>query len=276
MNASYAGYELNDCLAVQATKKRLRKERNMIDNNQEEENLGQEVDELLEEGFSQKEIEARGYSPSLVRQRIRKRVKAGKEPFATTQQKDGALALRKEKESVLPEWLEGDVAEIFDGNLRDRKIFMAGMSVPMMGLRMFTETIKPLTDLLSTWQKGQAEAARAMQGSGIETAQLAAQQVISQAMPQILGAVKDQAAGRSANPMGDMMVRMIEPHLQNLMGTFMGGFGMPGMGMMPPPGQVPPGQTYRPPASPGSQPGSQPSGPASEASKEDIEEAFND
>ena len=30
----------------------------MTDENQNEENLGQEVDELLEEGFSQKEIEA--------------------------------------------------------------------------------------------------------------------------------------------------------------------------------------------------------------------------
>ena len=55
----------------------------MADNNQEEVNLSQEVDELLEEGFSQREIEARGYSPSLVRQRISKRVKAGKGPFAT-------------------------------------------------------------------------------------------------------------------------------------------------------------------------------------------------
>ena len=153
---------------------------------------------------------------------------------------------------------------------------MAGMSVPMMGLRMFTETIEPLTDLLSTWQKGQAEAARAMQGSGVETAQLAAQQVISQAMPQILGAVKEQSAGRSANPMGDMMVRLIEPQLQNMMGAFMGGFGMPGMGMMPPAGQAPLGQTNRPSASPGYQPGPQPSGPTTEASKEDIEEAFND
>ena len=54
--------------------------------------------------------------------------------------KDSSLALRKEKESVLPEWLEADVAEIFDGNLRDRKIFLAGMSVPMMGLRIFSET----------------------------------------------------------------------------------------------------------------------------------------
>jgi hypothetical protein len=45
----------------------------MADNNQEEENLGQEVDELLEEGLTQKEIEARGYSPSLVRQRKKSR-----------------------------------------------------------------------------------------------------------------------------------------------------------------------------------------------------------
>ena len=193
---------------------------------------------------------------------------------------EATLAIRKEKESVLPEWLESDVAEIFDGNIRDRKIFMAGMSVPMMGLRMFSESIKPLTDLMATWQKGQAEAARAMQGSGIETAQLAAQQVISQAMPQILGVVKDQAVTASPNPMGSMITRLIEPHLQNMMGAFMGGFGMPGMGITPPPGQASPSQPYQPPASPGFQPGPQPSGPAKEASKEaskeDIEEAFND
>ena len=215
----------------------------MVDSNQEEENLSQEVDGLLEEGFAQKEIEARGYSPSLVRQRIRKRVKAGKEPFAASSSKDSALAIRKEKESVLPEWLEADVAEIFDGNIRDRKIFMAGMSVPMMGLRMFSESVKPLTDLLSTWQKGQAEAARAVQGSGHETAQLAAQQVISQAMPQILSAVKSQTVPASPDPVGSMMTRLIEPHLQNMMGSFMGGFGVPGMGMMPgitPPGSIPP------------------------------------
>ncbi len=238
----------------------------MVDNNQNEENLSQEVDELLEEGLAQKEIEARGYSPSLVRQRIRKRMKAGKEP-SSPPARDNTLAIRKERESVRPEWLEADVAEIFDGNLRDRKIFMAGMSVPMMGLRMFSETIKPLTELLSTWQKGQAEAARAMQGSGIETAQLAAQQVISQAMPQILGAVREQAVDRSPNPVGSMMTRLIEPYLQNMMGTFMGGFMQVGQnpGMMP--GMTPPS---------GFQTGPQPSGTTKEASKEDIEEAFNE
>ena len=261
----------------------------MVDSNQNEENLSQEVDELLEEGLGQKDIEARGYSPSLVRQRIRKRVKAGKEP-SQSPTKDGTLAIRKEKESVLPEWLEGDVAEIFDGNLRDRKIFMAGMSVPMMGLRMFSETIKPLTELLSTWQKGQAEAARAMQGSGIETAQLAAQQVISQAMPQILGAVREQAVDRSPNPVGSMMTRLIEPYLQNMMGTFMGGFMQVGQnpGMMPgitPPGfttspgvQPNPAQTTTQPGqqTPGNQPQSPQAGGVKQASKNEIEEAFDD
>src|SRR3989304_1531368 len=186
----------------------------MVDNNQNEENLSQEVDELLEEGFSQKEIEARGYSPSLVRQRIRKRVKSGKEPFTATQSKDGALAFRKEKESVLPEWLETDVAEIFDGNVRDRKIFMAGMSVPLMGLRMFSENIKPLTDLVSTWQRGQAEAARAVQGSGVEVAQMAAQQALNGAMPHFMSAVKDTSNASSPNPFASMMTRVLEPILQ--------------------------------------------------------------
>jgi hypothetical protein len=248
----------------------------MTEEQEKEENLSEEVDELLEEGLSQKEIEARGYSPSLVRQRIRKAVKAGK-LAGSSSLRDSSLAIRKEKESVLPEWLETDVAEIFDGNLRDRKIFLAGMSVPMMGLRMFSESIKPLTELLSTWQKGQAEAARAMQGSSAETAQMAAQQVISQAMPQILGAVKDQSTRSSPNPMSDMMVRLIEPYLQNMMGTFMSGFGMPGMGMgmMGMPGQPIQPQTGQPPQP--AKPGFRSTGPGfKQATEDEIKEAFED
>jgi hypothetical protein len=192
---------------------------------QDEENLGQEVDELLDEGLTQKEIEARGYSPSLVRQRIRKRAKAGKMPPPSSP-RDGSLLVRREKESVLPEWLETEVAEIFNGNTRDRRIFMAGMSVPLMGLRLFGEAVKPLTDLLNAWQRSQVEAARAIQGSGAEVAQLAAQQTLSSAMPQILSAVKEQAVNASPNPMGAMVTRLLEPYLQQMMSRFMGAFGM--------------------------------------------------
>jgi len=245
----------------------------VVNNNQEEENLGQEVDELLEEGLTQKEIEARGYSPSLVRQRIRKRVKAGKEPFTSPSARDGSLAIRKEKESVLPEWLEADVAEIFDGQKRDQRIFLAGMSVPLMGLRLFGEAIKPLVDLMSTWQKGQVEAVRAMQGSGTEVAQMAAQQTLSAAMPQILSTIKQQAVNASPDPMGAMVTRLIEPYLQQMMqqmmGSFMGGFGMTGGMMAGAPGQ--PGQ--QPPQQPGFHPPAQ--GP-NQATEDEVKEAFGD
>jgi hypothetical protein len=85
-----------------------------------EESLSEQVDELIKEGLSQKESESRGYSPSLVRQRIRKAAKGWKLPEPSNKRRD--LALLKDKESVLPDCLEGDVAEIFDGNIRDRKI----------------------------------------------------------------------------------------------------------------------------------------------------------
>lgn len=133
------------------------------ENQNNEENLSKEVDVLLEQGLSQHEIEERGYSPALVRQRVRKRVKAGKALTATSG-RDSALALRTEKQSVLPEWVALDIANLFDGSTRDQKILLAGISIPLMGLRLFRETVEPLTDLLSVWQQGQAQAAQATQG----------------------------------------------------------------------------------------------------------------
>jgi hypothetical protein len=251
------------------------KEGNMTEKQQDETIKGR-ILELLQKGYSRSQLindfnfAERTVDAAIKDYKEQGGNEEGKES-STSPGKDNTLALRKEKESVIPEWLEADVADIFDGNVRDRKIFMAGMSVPMMGLRMFSESVKPLTELLATFQKGQAEAARAMQGSGYETAQLAAQHVISQAMPQILGAVKENAIATSPNPVGAMMTRIIEPHLQNMMSRMMGSF-MGGMmpGMMPP--QGPP---YEQPQ-PGFQPGPQPMGTTKKASKEDIEDAFND
>jgi hypothetical protein len=244
-----------------------------------EENLIEEVDELLLEGLSQKEIEARGYSASLVRQRIRKAAKAGRlaEPSSG---RNGDLALRKAQESVLPEWLESDVAEIFDGYVRDRKLFMAGMSVPLMGLRLFAEAIKPFTDLMGTWQKGQAEVARTMQGSGAETARAAAGEVLNQAMPQILDAVQRSNApvNTSPDPGGTMVSRLFEPYLQQCMGQMMGSF--MNVGTIPSQPQmqgapVPTGPVQPNPANQG-QPGFSPSPGTKQATEEEIKEAFGD
>lgn len=244
----------------------------MADGNHEnEENLGQEVDELLEEGLNQKEIEARGYSPSLVRQRIRKRVKAGKGPPASMS-RNGALATRKATESVLPEWVERDVAEIFDGNTRDQRIFLAGMSVPLMGLRLFSEGVKPIIDLLATWQRGQAEAARAAQGSGIEIAQAAGETAASGVAKYFMDA--KPWLSTSPNPMQSMIVDTVRPFFQQILGQMMGSFmrftpqGQAGMQPSPTPGVA------QQPQSP--QGGFQQPSNVGQATEEEIAEVFND
>jgi hypothetical protein len=126
-----------------------------------------------------------------------------------------------------------------------------------------------------------------MQGGGYETAQLAAQQVISQVMPQILGAVKDNAVAASPDPMGSMMTRTIEPYFQQMMGNLMGSFMQFGQnpGMMPgmaQPGFVPP-QGVQPNHTQAANKAGQPTpGLSSRApgveqvNKDEIEEAFDD
>jgi hypothetical protein len=109
---------------------------------------------------------------------------------------------------------------------------------------------------------------------------MAAQQVLAQAMPQILGTVKSQAVNASPDPMGAMVTRLIEPYLQQMMqqmmGSFVGGFGMPGMGMTPPAGQSMAGQQSTAPgfqAGPQPQQGNQP-GSVRGISDEEFEEAW--
>jgi hypothetical protein len=241
------------------------------ENHENEENLSQEVDELLDQGLSQKEVEARGYSPSLVRQRIRKRVKAGKEPPASVS-KNGTLAVRKEKESVLPEWLERDVAEIFDGQTRDQRIFLAGMSVPLMGLRLFAEGVRPIIDLLAVWQKGQAEAARAAQGSGIEIAQAAGETAAS-GVAKFFMDTKPWLA-TSPNPMQSMIVDTVRPFFQQILGQMMGSFMRftPQSGMQPQPPSGQPGQ----PGFQAPQPGQMSFGNVGQATEQEIQEVFGD
>jgi len=224
-----------------------------------EENLSQEVDKLLEQGLSQKEIEQRGYSPSLIRQRIRKRVKEGKGPPVSSG-RDESLAVRKIGESVLPEWLERDVAEIFDGEKRDQRIFMAGMSVPLMGLRLFSEGVKPIIDLLSTWQRGQAEAARADQGDVVAAAQTAGEAAAS-GVAKFFMETKPWLA-TAQNPMQAMLVDTMRPFFQQIMGQVMGGLIRP----------VSPGTQ---PGQPGSKPAFQQGG-VQQATKDEIEGVFNE
>jgi hypothetical protein len=197
--------------------------------------------------------------------------KSGGKGVTGTPGRDGVLAIRKDKESVLPEWLERDVAEIFDGQTHDQRIFLAGMSVPLMGLRLFAEGVKPIIDLLATWQEGQAQAARAAQGSSIEVAHVAAEEAAMKVGQQVQEAARQAATAGSRNPMASMVTQAIQPFFSQMVGRMFGTFG----GFGQPPGPMP-NQPGQPPQQP-SQGGTPVSTPGSEqASEQEIKEVFGD
>jgi hypothetical protein len=240
------------------------------ENENNEENLGKEIDELLDQGLSQKDIETRGYSPSLIRQRIRKRARAGKTPPRSG--RNDTLAIRREKESILPEWLEKDVAEIFDGQTRDQRIFLAGMSVPLMGLRLFAEGVKPIIDLLTIWQEGQAQAARESERTGIEMAQ-AAGEAAATGVGKFFMETKPWLSA-APNPFQAMMADTMRPILQQVMGQVIASvMHLTSRGQV---GLQPSAGTGVPPQGGSQSPQHRQPGGMQEASNEEIKEAFND
>lgn len=136
--------------------------------------------------------------------------------------KGNSALIRKQSEAVLPEWLQTAVSELFDGSEEQKRIFLAGSAVPIMGLRIFCESVVPIVQLLSVWQKGQAEAALAAQQSGSELARAAAEQAAMGIGQKVVQAMKQQAVAQSPNPMMEMMVDAIRPQFTQLMGNLMG------------------------------------------------------
>ena len=187
------------------------------------------------------ELKDQGEKPGSIDACVSELRKQGHLKFSASSGRNGSLATRKVGESVLPEWLESDVAEIFDGEVRDQRIFMAGMSVPLMGLRLFAEAIKPLVDLLSTWQKGQAEAARANQTGVVEAAQ-AAGEAAAGGVAKFFMQEKPWLA-TAQNPLQAMVVDAMSPLFKQVMGNLMGPFmrpapqGQPGAQVLAQPGQ---------------------------------------
>jgi hypothetical protein len=188
----------------------------------EELTLGRQVDALLEKGYSQKECREQGFSPSLVRQRVRKRSKrlgllAPESKTNGNGDKPGVALTINEKQQVLPEWLGSQVGELYDGDEKTRKIFMAGMSIPLLGMRLFAESFKPMLSLMQTYQQGQAEAVKASQGAADDVAE----KTVVAALPYMERMVKESSRASSPNPMAAMLSRILEaPMTQVMSGIF--------------------------------------------------------
>lgn len=140
---------------------------------------------------------------------------------------------------------------------------MAGMSVPLMGLRLFAEGMKPIIDLQATWQEGQAQAARAAQGSGLEMAREAGEAAAGGVAKYFMDTKPWLSA--SPDPMKAMMVDSIRPIFQQLMGTLMKGFGTPAAGAPSQPQQRP-SQGQAAESTPG----------VERVSEQEMKEAFDD
>lgn len=200
---------------------------------EEEATITQEIDGLLDEGWSLGRLVKAGYARSTVRMRIRKRAKTNP-PLPDNGGENGNHKVSltvKDKETVLPEWLEQQVGELYDGDEKTRKIFMAGMSIPLLGMRLFSESFKPLLALMQANTANQAEVARSLQGGSEEVAK----STIVEAMPYLERIVRENAIATSPDPMKAMVVRAIEPIFSNTISSVMGG-------MFKLPGQQPQGQ----------------------------------
>lgn len=209
---------------------------------EEEATISKEIDKLLDEGWSLGRLVKAGYARSTIRMRMRKRAKTNPPPpdnGGKGNNHEVSLTI-KEKEQVLPEWLESQVGELYDSDEKTRKIFMAGMSIPLLGMRLFAESFKPLLALMQTYQAGQAEAAKAAQGGAGEVAE----ETVARAIPYFTDAMKDIARSSSPAPMQAMMARMMEQAMSPMIQNMMGGMfkqpsqsqGQQGQGQSLPPG----------------------------------------
>lgn len=144
------------------------------ENENNEENLGKEVDELLEQGLSHKEIKQRGYSDSLIRQRVRKRVKAGKAPPPSSGWgKEGeaipTLPAKMATKDMIPPELALLGIRLQDGDYR--KGYIDGMATLIMAARYNQLLAASQAEIISK----QLEIMRESRESGIEMAQQAAE-----------------------------------------------------------------------------------------------------
>lgn len=177
-------------------------------------------------------------------------------------------AKAKAGEVIMPEFIAAEMVNIFDGSERDQRIFTAGMSIPLMGLRMFAEGVKPFIDLLTAWQRGQSDAAAATQASYKNIADEAALGVAQAILP-VLESLKSAITASAPDPMRSIIANTMQPLFQQAIGGLMR--------------FITQGQSQKQQSSPtGVQPdqagqvGSQPMPGFQQATENELKEAFND
>ena len=206
---------------------------------EEELTLGKQVDALLEQGYSQKEIREQGFSPSLVRQRVRKRNKRLGVPAPESKNENGESAADNApkfpqkigSKDIIPIEVSLQNIRLQDGEYKLG--FVDGMQVLVIAAR--------LNQMLATTQSETFGAQLALLREAKSDSKDVAQETVLEILPHLADMMKETARASSPAPMQAMFSRLFETALTPVLGNLMGMFG----GAKP---QGQPGQTQSLPA----------------------------
>ena len=238
----------------------------------------EEINRLLDEGYSVKQIIDLGFKRRTAYHYAKKRVKPENEPTSGSdtvtigQVSKGKYDMMKlgSKDVIPPEAIldvlhlpqNGDAVEVW------RRGVLDGVGILLLGARYSQLTAAGQTEIV----KNQLDILREAKSDSKEVARAAAEEAAWRVGQQVQEVARQTAKPESPNPMASMLTNAIQPYFSQAIGQMFGmfgGFGAPG-GMMPPPaGQ--PGQAQ----SIGGQPSIVPPG-GKQISNEEMEAIFND
>jgi len=238
----------------------------------------EEINRLLDEGYSVKQIIDLGFKRRTAYHYAKKRVKPENEPTSGSdtvtigQVSKGKYDMMKlgSKDVIPPEAIldvlhlpqNGDAVEVW------RRGVLDGVGILLLGARYSQLTAAGQTEIV----KNQLDILREAKSDSKEVAHAAAEEAAWRVGQQVQEMVQQTVKPESPNPMASMFTNAIQPYFSQALGKMFGmfgGFGAPGGMMQPPAGQ--PGQTQ--PS--GAQPSSIPPG-SKQISNEEMEAAFND
>ena len=238
----------------------------------------EEINRLLDEGYSVKQIIDLGFKRRTAYHYAKKRVKPENEPTSGSdtvtigQVSKGKYDMMKlgSKDVIPPEAIldvlhlpqNGDAVEVW------RRGVLDGVGILLLGARYSQLTAAGQTEIV----KNQLDILREAKSDSKEVAHAAAEEAAWRVGQQVQEVARQAAKPESPNPMATMFTQAVQPYFSQALGKMFGmfgGFGAPGGMMQPPAGQ--PGQTQ--PS--GAQPSSIPPG-SKQISNEEMEAAFND
>lgn len=167
----------------------------------EDDSLGSQIRELLSDGHTGKAIIDMGYKESTVRQEARKMAKRNGKPTNS----GPMLPVKLGKGDTIP--IESELTNI---KLQDGEYklgFIDGMRVLVLGAKLNQMLTANLSETTASQLALLKEAKSDEKG--------VAQETVLEMLPHFAEMIKETARASSPNPMGSMLVRMMEPLMTN-------------------------------------------------------------